>query len=279
MHVTRRAAGAKSSGTWLSVSAVAEQLGLQQAHVHRLAASGSLPSSKSPGGLLRFRRDDIELLRTLTPDDPHEGPSLDQLVQVALAGDVDTITSILVDGARRDGAVAPVLERVVVPLMHETGDRWMRGALSVAQEHVITNVVTEALVLVRRELHTDMHLGLAAALSCGGDEHELGARMAQVCLEVSGFRCIHLGRGLGSDELIAWCAKSSPDVLTCSIPITTDPRRVALDVIAVAASTAAHTRILLGGAGASKLTGVHERVDVLHSLRELEAAVRCIALP
>lgn len=228
----------------------------------------------TPGGLLRFRRTDIELLRTLESNDQAPVTTIDEVIALALLGDVDAAANIIVTAARRDAAVAPILETLIGPVLRETGDRWQSGRLSIAEEHIIANVLGAALIMARPHVRAECNVGFAGVLALGGDEHEMGARLAQLCLESVGFQCVLLGRGVPTNELIAWCVARAPDVIVCSVPVTLDAVRAEGELRAIATSVGPHTRVILGGAGAARLQEVHPRVDVLFSLWELEAVAR-----
>ena len=68
------------------------------------------------------------------------------------------------DGALRD---------VVLPALHEIGERWARGEISVAQEHYATELLAGRLRGLAREW--DDGLGPRAVLACpSGERHDIG---------------------------------------------------------------------------------------------------------
>jgi methanogenic corrinoid protein MtbC1 len=197
--------------------------------------------------------------------------SASDLVNVALAGDSQRILQLLNVRYARNQRVAPILEDWVIPMLHECGLRWERGQFSVADEHVVTNVVIDALAGVRMQFARVRSRGTAATVTLGGDEHDIGSRLAQACLESPGVLCAMLGRGLSACEIAEWVTENSPDLLCCSIPITLRPDDAERELRTLLSGLQPRVRVLIGGAGAKALRIIPPDVEIVHSLRELEA--------
>ena len=99
------------------------------------------------------------------------------------------------------------LERFVVehvaPMNAAVGEAWMRGELSVAQEHVYT----EALQLVLRQAIGAMPESAQPAprvlmATLPQEPHGLGLLMAEALLSLHGWRCISLGVKVPLDDLV-----------------------------------------------------------------------------
>jgi MerR family transcriptional regulator, light-induced transcriptional regulator len=198
---------------------------------------------------------------------------VDALLELASAGDVRAVARQMQARAQVDGSVTPTLEHWVVPALREVGLRWQRHEYSVADDHVITNTLSEALGVARAAMPPGEVHGTAAAVTLGSDQHEICSRLTQVCLDGAGFSCVLLGRGLPIGDLVRWVNETSPDVLACSVPITLDPARANAELIALCASLGPRTTIYVGGAGAALLDFVPPGVCYLRSLHELEAAI------
>jgi MerR family transcriptional regulator, light-induced transcriptional regulator len=106
-------------------------------------------------------------------------------------------------------------EDVLVPLQREVGERWHAGTLTVAQEHLVTQVVRERLVSL---LHAapqggDRH----AVLACfPEEEHEIGLLGAALRLRHAGMRVTLLGQRVPSQDLAETVARAKPDVVGLS---------------------------------------------------------------
>ncbi|RKG80253.1 MerR family transcriptional regulator [Corallococcus exercitus] len=106
-------------------------------------------------------------------------------------------------------------EDVLVPVQREVGDAWHAGALSVAQEHLVTQVVRERLVSL---LHGAPRGGRRhAVLACFPDEeHEIGLLGAALRLRYAGMRVTLLGQRVPAHDLSETVARAKPDVVGLS---------------------------------------------------------------
>ncbi len=105
-------------------------------------------------------------------DEPRAQAILDRLLAVAT---VDTL-----------------LSEVVLPYLHELGERWLRGDASVAQEHFASSVLRGRLLGLARGW--GLGLGPTAVLAClPGEQHDLGLIAFGLALRSRGWRIVYLG--------------------------------------------------------------------------------------
>lgn len=104
---------------------------------------------------------------------------------------------------------------VLAPLQREVGERWHAGRLTVAQEHLVTQVVRSRLVSL---LHAAPNGGRKhAVLACFPDEeHELGLLGVALRLRHSGFRVTLLGQRTPAVDLGRAVEELRPDVVGLS---------------------------------------------------------------
>jgi len=89
-------------------------------------------------------------------------------------------------------SVQAVLGEVVLPYLHELGDRWERGEVSVGQEHFASNVLRGRLLGLARGW--DGGGGPRALLACpAGELHDLGLIAFGLALRERGWRITYLG--------------------------------------------------------------------------------------
>ncbi|MCP3135859.1 MerR family transcriptional regulator [Pyxidicoccus xibeiensis] len=104
---------------------------------------------------------------------------------------------------------------VLAPLQREVGERWHAGQLTVAQEHLVTQVVRARLVSL---LHAAPNGGRRhAVLACFPDEeHELGLLGVALRLRHSGVRVTLLGQRMPATDLGRAVAALRPDLVGLS---------------------------------------------------------------
>lgn len=136
---------------------------------------------------------------------------------------------------------------VVLPILHEIGERWARNEISVAEEHYATNL-----------LHARLH-ALAAAWEAGGgpvavvacapgELHSIGLTCHGLGLRARGWTVFYLGQDTPVAALERTAERVQPRVVVLSaalperfIELADDPPRLA-----------GHTTLAIGGRGATE---------------------------
>lgn len=105
--------------------------------------------------------------------------------------------------------VEDALSSVVLPYLHDVGERWSKGSIGVAQEHFASNVLRSRLSLLMGV--TERADGPLAVLACmPGERHEFGLMATAIALSRLGWRACYLGANTPSSELAHTCRALSP---------------------------------------------------------------------
>jgi MerR family transcriptional regulator, light-induced transcriptional regulator len=100
--------------------------------------------------------------------------------------------------------------------MSELGDGWEAGRVDVSQEHFASAYVRQRLTSLL-QLTTSPRPGrLAVTASAPGDWHELGILTVALFLARHGWRVIHLGGNLPTDDLLACLDRLRPGAVVIS---------------------------------------------------------------
>lgn len=112
------------------------------------------------------------------------------------------------------------LSLVVLPYLHDVGERWSAGSIGVAQEHFASNVIRLRLsVLMGADERSD---GPLAVLACmPGERHEFGLMATTIALSRLGWRTCYLGASTPTSELAHSCRTLDPDVVVLAAHRTT----------------------------------------------------------
>ena len=158
---------------------------------------------------------------------------------------------------------------VVLPLLRETGDRWHRGELTVAQEHFASSLLRARLLGLARGW--DQGVGPRAVLAClPGERHELGLIVFGIALRAQGWRITYLG----ADTPIESIDSGAADVVVIASISGKRFDAAADDLRTLARSS----DVAIGGSGASQ--ELAERIDArLLPADPFEAAVRLGGTP
>jgi MerR family transcriptional regulator, light-induced transcriptional regulator len=182
----------------------------------------------------------------------------------------------LAAGALAGGMTIPELyQRVIAPAMHEIGELWAKGALTVADEHLATSLTHRVLAALRPPVWVEAGMKPEATSTKGrvmlaaveGEQHVLGLRMAADVLEDAGFETIYLGADVPIGALLQAVDSLSPDLLALSV--TMPELALQLDQIASALRRShPHLGLLVGGQAASPRAGGGTLVENLEVLPE-----------
>ena len=192
-------------------------------------------------------------------DSPGLEEAADDLAR-SLEGYDDVGAQGALDGLLAAFSLDVVVREVLVPYLHDVGERWKRGALSVGQEHFISNVIRGRLLALSRGW--DRGLGPRAVLaSAEGDQHDLPVLLFGVVLRTHGWRITFLGADTPVASLAETVRAIRPDVVVVAgtvrgvfDPIVEQLREVSKDVPLYLAGAAADDD-LAGRAEAEHLDG------------------------
>jgi len=152
----------------------------------------------------------------------------------------------VLDQLLTDFTVESVLREVVLPYLHELGDRWESGEVSIAQEHFASNVVRGRLASLARGWGHGQ--GPQVLLACPPDEqHELALLVFGIVLSRKGWRVGYLGANTPMPDMIAVAAQTRPSLV---ILAATTPQRFTA-VAPELARLVDLAPLVLAGAGAS----------------------------
>jgi MerR family transcriptional regulator, light-induced transcriptional regulator len=104
-----------------------------------------------------------------------------------------------------------VTRDVLLPYMHELGEQWDAGLVTIAQEHFATNFFQARLLALSRGW--DRGLGPRALLACAPDEqHTLALIVFGIALHELGWRITYLGAGTPVETLAEVAAIINPEL-------------------------------------------------------------------
>ena len=144
--------------------------------------------------------------------------------------------------------VETVLRDVVMPYLHELGERWTRGKVSVAGEHLASNVLRGRLASFARGWGRGV--GPRAILACApGEQHDLALLAFGIVLHRNGWRVEYLGADTPIEDVASTAAELPADL---AVVVAATPER--LDGLTAGLSRLASTvPLVLAGAGATQV--------------------------
>ena len=229
---------------------------------------GLLEPVRTSGGLRLYSLDDLERVRLMQQHLAAGLAAAEAAAQVAQethgveavapAFSADTARAELAAAIQRfdESEAQAVIDRVLtamtsdvllvdvlLPYLHDLGERWRRGETSIGEEHFASSLIRGRMLGLARGWGRG--LGPVALLAClPGEQHELGLIAFGLALRARGWRVAYLGGDTPLEE-IERASENDPDLIVLSA--VSHKRIGALE--ARIRTLAKRRRVALGGAG------------------------------
>lgn len=158
----------------------------------KAAAVEISPSSPSP---LNFLEECISAIRRL------DGPALD----------------VTLKRASVELGTQGMLVKLVAPLTKTIGDLWCNGSITIAQEHLASDVLRGLLSSVVTAFAESDHTPLLVVATPAGQLHELGALLVRAAAVSMGWRVAYMGPSLPAAEIAGAVRQTQARALALSI--------------------------------------------------------------
>ena len=186
----------------------------------------------------------------LVDTDPYTAAS-DRIVEATRRFDPDALEEEVSKTLTLGPAVA-IFERTIGPALREIGDLWHAGAITVAQEHLASNVLGGTLIHLMR-LAQPADATRRIALACFADEdHVLGLYGVGLRFASWGFRTLMLGARTPPPAIARVVDSLAPDLVGLSVTISPPPPR-ARELVDAYADACRSTAWLIGGDGSEPM--------------------------
>lgn len=110
-----------------------------------------------------------------------------------------------------------LVHQVALPLMRTVGERWHEGKCSIAQEHMISNLLTALLGSLVRTYTNTQPAGRVLLATPRSERHGFPILAAAMLTAVGGLGVIYLGTELPAEDLIQAARRSEADVVLLSL--------------------------------------------------------------
>jgi DNA-binding transcriptional MerR regulator len=146
-----------------------------------------------------------------------------------------------------DLSLDAVLDAAVLPLLHELGERWAAGEITVAQEHFASHLIRGRLLGLARGW--DRGAGPRAVLACPpGEQHDLALIAFGIALREQGWRVTFLGADTPVDTIADTVGRLRPAALV--LAAVASARLEAMDI--ALENLPRETTVWFAGAGADE---------------------------
>jgi DNA-binding transcriptional MerR regulator len=144
------------------------------------------------------------------------------------------------------GSPRNFVHQAALPLMRTVGERWHEGRCSIAQEHMLTNLLTAVLASLVRTYSPSSPPARVLLATPRNERHAFPNLAAAMLVAAGGMAAIYLGTDLPAADIVLAARKSKADVVLLSL--SSVPNSEALDDLDyIARKTPRATALWLGG--------------------------------
>jgi len=110
-------------------------------------------------------------------------------------------------------------DKIFRPVMYQIGEDWASNKISIATEHVASNVA-QALVKIIMDRNR-MESNKKKVMICvpQGEEHRLGCDVLETYLSSKGFRVYNMARSMPNESIVNFVGTTKPDSILVSITL------------------------------------------------------------
>ena len=156
--------------------------------------------------------------------------------------------SVIDQALSRGASRAEIYLQVLAPSQARLGERWRRGAIGIADEHLATTITMGVMDVLRRGAAPQPDLGLRAVVTpVEGDRHTIGARFVADFLEMDGWDVDFLGNETPASELGGFVRQRGADLVALSATLPEVLPCVRATAAAIRALGEPVPKVLVGG--------------------------------
>ncbi len=200
---------------YISTSEAARIAGVTPSSIKRWADQNLLPCEKTAGGHRRF---ELGALRRFlegvleTEGDEHD---VNGWIEVLTQGSHNAVLGRLYQTLHEKKQWCLVADSLGA-VLNAIGEQWSMGALTIAEEHIASDTLTRALTHIGSGLMAPVSSRRSLLAMVEGDNHELGLRLAELCLRARQWEPLWLGRDTPTRVLIDKIEDENLDVVALS---------------------------------------------------------------
>ncbi len=206
----------------------------------------------------------------------HASVFADRYLNALLDGNAEMAAAV-VDNAINEGLThCSIYMQVFAPALDKLGELWQKRRISVATEHLGTQITFQQLDRLRSGSKCKPRIGLKSVVTTPeGDLHTVGARMVADFLKVDGWDVDFLGASVPANDLVEFVKNRKIDLVVFSIKLPECIETLNITIGLIRKSNP-QAKIAVGGTAVTKKSGqikadvvTSDALEALHRVREL----------
>ncbi len=174
---------------------------------------------------------------------------------------------------------ARIDDEIIAPAMWHIGELWERGEISVAHEHLATEISVRVLALQREAQRVAQTRGRHRVVLAApaGEQHIVALRMVDNLLRNAGYQVAMLGSDVPGDALIALMHRRPPEVV-CLTSTMAEPADGLLATIGALQRRWPAMGFVIGGSGLTSRVQSRPGVDLCRRVSDAVEAVDAMVM-
>jgi methanogenic corrinoid protein MtbC1 len=143
----------------------------------------------------------------------------DQLFKLFIKGELDGALE-LYQKYRAISGTTSFFEKILTPVMYKIGDLWSKNKISIADEHVCSNIANSLVRIIfsrNEKIPTKKKILICTP---EGEHHNLGPSILESHLSCSGFKVYNLAPSEPHESIVRFIDSSKPDAVLISITLS-----------------------------------------------------------
>jgi MerR family transcriptional regulator, light-induced transcriptional regulator len=154
-----------------------------------------------------------EKIMSLTGPEAFQERIVNELIQAMVDLDIDSFEETL-DRYIKSKGVERAITQIIFPFLEKIGVLWLTNHINPAQEHLVTNVVRQKLIVGIQEVRSSLRSDKTVLLFLPeGEYHEIGLLFVHYILKSRGVKVIYLGANIPVDDVEFVAKLKQPDYL------------------------------------------------------------------
>ncbi|MDX1596070.1 MAG: cobalamin-dependent protein [Nitrosopumilaceae archaeon] len=171
-------------------------------------------------------REDPKILSALSSHNPEDIKKREEIVDKSRKnlykkltdGDIHSSLKLYEDFIKIF-SIADFFDRILKPVMYKIGDDWATNKISIATEHVASNVAqTLVKIIMDRENTIKAKKKIMICVPIG-EEHHLGCDVIQTYLTSKGYKVFNMRTSMPTESLLNFIENNKPDIIMISITL------------------------------------------------------------
>lgn len=160
----------------------------------------------------KMRPDELtEKLISLSNSQAQQERIINELLQLTIDMDIEKLEATLDQYVKAKG-IDKVITQIIFPFLEKIGILWLANHVHPAQEHLVTNIVRQKLIVGIEGAFTHLSAAKTVLLYLPeGEYHELGLLYIYYLLKCKGIKVLYLGANVPMKDLEFVAAVKKPD--------------------------------------------------------------------